>query len=153
MPLRPDRHLGWALRRIAVVAVIALVSVLSSSTLGANPEPSSSLPILYRAYLEWDERRNKSISDPLKIVQMTGELAGIRQVSQNEIDADAAIWFSKVQPEALSPTRLTYGVSGRLAISGTIVAAGRGRAGAAAALVASIRSTSCAISLAISVMW
>src|SRR5437764_14844842 len=40
MPLRlfySDRHLGWALRLIAVVAVIALVSVLSSSTFGANP--------------------------------------------------------------------------------------------------------------------
>src|SRR5437588_3522980 len=40
MPLRlfySDRHLGWALRRIAVGAVIALVSVLSSSTFGANP--------------------------------------------------------------------------------------------------------------------
>ena len=40
MPLRlfySDRHLGWAPRLIAVVAVIALVSVLSSSTFGANP--------------------------------------------------------------------------------------------------------------------
>src|SRR5436309_8276593 len=40
MPLRPfcsHRHLGWALRLIAFVAVIALVGVLSSSTFGANP--------------------------------------------------------------------------------------------------------------------
>src|SRR5438874_3012742 len=40
MPLRlfySDRHLGWALRLIAVVAVIARVSGLSSSTFGANP--------------------------------------------------------------------------------------------------------------------
>jgi hypothetical protein len=32
-----DRHLGWALRAFAVVAVIGLVSVLSSVALGANP--------------------------------------------------------------------------------------------------------------------
>jgi hypothetical protein len=31
------RHLRWALRAIAVVAVISLVSVLASATLGANP--------------------------------------------------------------------------------------------------------------------
>jgi hypothetical protein len=32
-----NRHLGWALRAIAVVAVIGLVSVLASAALGANP--------------------------------------------------------------------------------------------------------------------
>jgi len=40
MPVRlfySDRHLGWALRLIAVVAVIAFLGVLSSAALGANP--------------------------------------------------------------------------------------------------------------------
>src|SRR5436309_2331576 len=40
MPLRlfySHRHLGWAVRLIAFVAVIALVSVLSSSAFSANP--------------------------------------------------------------------------------------------------------------------
>src|SRR4029434_1678846 len=39
MPLRLfcSRHLGWTLRPIAVVAVIGLVSVLSSAALAANP--------------------------------------------------------------------------------------------------------------------
>jgi hypothetical protein len=40
MPVRLfwfNRHLGWALRVIAAVAVIGLVSALSSSALGANP--------------------------------------------------------------------------------------------------------------------
>jgi len=40
MQVRPfcfNRHLGWALRAIAAVAVIGFVSVLSSSALGANP--------------------------------------------------------------------------------------------------------------------
>ena len=32
-----NRHLGWALRVIAAVAVIGLVSLLSSAALGANP--------------------------------------------------------------------------------------------------------------------
>jgi hypothetical protein len=33
----PKRNLGWAIRVIAAVAVIALVSVLSSAAFGANP--------------------------------------------------------------------------------------------------------------------
>ena len=33
----PNRHLGWARRPIATVAVIALLSVLSSAAFGANP--------------------------------------------------------------------------------------------------------------------
>jgi len=33
----PNRHLGWARRPIAAVAVIALLSVLSSAAFGANP--------------------------------------------------------------------------------------------------------------------
>ena len=33
----PNRHLGWALRPIAAIAVIALLSVLSSAAFGANP--------------------------------------------------------------------------------------------------------------------
>jgi hypothetical protein len=33
----PNRHLGWARRSIATVAVIALVSVLCSAAFGANP--------------------------------------------------------------------------------------------------------------------
>src|SRR6266498_1315914 len=33
----PDRRLGWALRAIAVVAVVGLVSMLTSTGLGANP--------------------------------------------------------------------------------------------------------------------
>src|SRR6476620_7684228 len=33
----PNRHLGWARRPIATVAVIALISVLSSAAFGANP--------------------------------------------------------------------------------------------------------------------
>ena len=40
MPSRPfysNRHLGRALRAIAVVVVIGFVSVLSSAALGANP--------------------------------------------------------------------------------------------------------------------
>src|ERR1700746_1555708 len=40
MPVRPfcfNRHLGWALCVIAAVAVIGLVSMLSSAALGANP--------------------------------------------------------------------------------------------------------------------
>src|SRR5205809_3541853 len=40
MPVRlfySDRHLGWALRLIAVVAVIAFLGVLSSAALAANP--------------------------------------------------------------------------------------------------------------------
>src|SRR6476659_10315657 len=32
-----NRHLGWARRPIAAVAVIALLSVLSSAAFGANP--------------------------------------------------------------------------------------------------------------------
>jgi len=40
MPVRPlcfNRHLGWTLRAIAAVAVIGLVSMLSSTALGVNP--------------------------------------------------------------------------------------------------------------------
>ena len=40
MPLRlfySDRHLGWALRLIAVVVVSGILSVLSSAAMGANP--------------------------------------------------------------------------------------------------------------------
>src|SRR5438105_13539621 len=40
MPLRlfySDRHFGWALRLIAVVAVSGILSVLSSPAMGANP--------------------------------------------------------------------------------------------------------------------
>src|SRR5213080_3153467 len=40
MPVRLlcfNRHLGWALRLIAVVAVIAFLGVLSSAAMGANP--------------------------------------------------------------------------------------------------------------------
>src|SRR6266511_377219 len=33
----PDRRLGWALRAIALVAVVGLVSMLASTGLGANP--------------------------------------------------------------------------------------------------------------------
>src|SRR6476620_7735968 len=33
----PNRHLGWARRPIAAIAVIALLSVLSSAAFGANP--------------------------------------------------------------------------------------------------------------------
>jgi len=33
----PNRHLGWARRPIATVAVIALLSVLSSAAFAANP--------------------------------------------------------------------------------------------------------------------
>ena len=40
MPIRffcSDRHLGWALRNVSVIAVIGLVSLLSSAAMGANP--------------------------------------------------------------------------------------------------------------------
>src|SRR6478735_5686953 len=33
----PSPHLGWALRPIATVAVLVLLSVLSSAAFGANP--------------------------------------------------------------------------------------------------------------------
>lgn len=68
------------------------------------------MPLLYRFYLRWDEERNRLSFDPLAVVDLTRDLAGIPQVSKHEIEADAAIWLSGSGLHPFPGERLTYGV-------------------------------------------
>ena len=86
-----------------------LVSIESFSTIGANRRPSSQ-PLLYRLYLYWDDRRNRSNFNPLAIVDLSSELAGLAQKSLDEVEADAAIWLSNSPAKVVPGQRLTRGV-------------------------------------------
>lgn len=86
-----------------------LVSIQSFSTLDSKRELGSE-PMLFRLYLQWDERRNKSKFNPLAPVDLSSELAGLPQVSPDDIQADAAIWLSDSPAEMPRGQKLTRGV-------------------------------------------
>ncbi|MFL6448873.1 MAG: hypothetical protein ACJ746_14470 [Bryobacteraceae bacterium] len=87
-----------------------LVQIASVATTGVDPKPSESLPLLYRAYVQWDERRNTAKFNPLETVDLANELAGIPQISSDEIDSDLLVWLSSSQPQALSGRTLAFGL-------------------------------------------
>jgi hypothetical protein len=100
---------AWVAEVIRRLRRNPLVSIENFSIVDANAALSPQ-PLLYRLYLEWDERRNRSKFNPLSRVDLSSELAGVPQVSPDEVQADAAIWLSSSPARVLAGQRLTRGV-------------------------------------------